>query len=132
MAGEFPKTRARAKTSMKNNNPKLQNNGRLVSRDDAETETSLWEVDDRRFPVKFDEDELLCPVCGFQHTHIMDGALIPRHTYSEENVVIPMHCENGHVFTICLGPYKGRTQIWTEIGVLPFAVSIKFERPIDG
>jgi hypothetical protein len=66
--------------------------------------------------VDMTEGELLCPVCGFDHTKVT-GDPFPITGSSEVDgdiLAIPMECEEGHEFLVNFGFHKGRTIVWGE------------------
>lgn len=70
---------------------------------------------------RHDTATILCPVCGYNYTHIeskpifingKDGYHAAPSMVRGDVVAIPMSCEDGHKFLMCLGFHKGQTFIW--------------------
>lgn len=66
-----------------------------------------------------EEDNLLCPVCGFDYTHLKGSYLVNGNDNYEAGwrgrgdlQVIEMYCEEGHEFELCLGFHKGRVEMF--------------------
>lgn len=61
--------------------------------------------------------QLLCPVCGDTYTHqgdpVQPCSASPKGIYvNGDCLVIPMGCERGCSFALCVGQHKGGTFVW--------------------
>lgn len=65
-------------------------------------------------------EELRCPLCDDIYVHFegppekingKDGYLAAPEVRGNV-LAIPMWCENGHHFVLCLGEHKGNMQVW--------------------
>lgn len=62
------------------------------------------------------EQNLKCPVCGLEFVHFDRPLYVEGHDNYEADwegkgdlIVIPMWCENGHLWEMCFGFHKGNT-----------------------
>jgi len=66
--------------------------------------------------------EITCPFCGENYVHHIDETLTlnGRDNYEASGaagtrgsvIAIPMYCEHGHYFALCLGFHKGCIAVW--------------------
>lgn len=70
-------------------------------------------------------DALLCPVCGFEYNHEGDTQVCVGDDYTAipggfrgKATIIPMTCEQGHKWTLCVQFHKGYQFIYAILGHL--------------